>query len=128
MLADVVHLAALVAAQEKPAGPAGGCAGGVQSFPLLIIMLMIMYFVWLRPVTKERRAHQQMIEALKRGDEVVTQAGIFGRVVDISENIITLEVAKNVKIRVLRNTVAKKAAERAPDRAEDKKKASTKDA
>lgn len=125
MLADAVHLAqlALTQAQSKP----GGCAGQSPVF-MMLLMLMIMYFVWLRPVTKERKAHQQMIEALKRGDEVVTQAGMFGRVVDISENIVTLEVAKNVKIRVLKNTVAKKAQERAQERAEDKKKASAKDA
>ena len=88
-------------------------------------MMMITYFVWLRPTIKDQKARQKTIEALKRGDEVVTQAGIFGRVVDLSENIATLEVAKNVKIRVLKSTIVKRAQERTED---DPKKAPAKDA
>ena len=80
----------------------------MQMFAPLMIMIGIFYFLVMRPAAKERKKHQQMLDALKRGDEVVTASGILGRVTDIGEPFVTIEVARNVKIRVLRAQIAKK--------------------
>ncbi len=104
MYAQLHQLAALYAAQTAE-------GGGEPAFPgmlLPIVMMAILYFVWIRPSNKDRKSHQTMLEALKRGDEVVTTSGILGSVADMSDNIITLEVARNVKIRVLKSTIQKR--------------------
>lgn len=97
-----VHL--LFAAQE------GGQGGGFGSFDLLlpIILFAILYFVWLRPAAQERKKQHDLIQSLKRGDEVITQQGLFGTVADLQEKTLTLEVARNVKVKMLRTAVLRK--------------------
>ena len=102
MFAHLQQVALLLPAQA-PGGP--GCAGPDMFLP--VAMIAILYFVWIRPASKERKKHADLIAQLKRGDEVVTNSGIIGTVSDMTERIITLEVARNVKIRVLRSAVAK---------------------
>ena len=85
----------LVSQQQQ--GPAG-CAAGSSNMLLMAVMLGILYFVWIRPAGTERKKHQQMLEQLKRGDEVITNSGIFGTIADMDERTMTLEVARNVKI------------------------------
>lgn len=94
---------ALVAAQEQPAP---SCAGG--QFLLPVIMVAILYFVWLRPAQMDRKKHEELLKSIKRGDEVLTSTGIFGTVADIQEKVVSLEVARNVKIRVLRSAILRK--------------------
>lgn len=81
---------------------------------LPLVMIAILYVIWIRPATKERKSQQAMLEALKRGDEIVTTSGILGTIADISEGFLTIEVAKNVKIRVLKSAVAKRLEEPKP--------------
>ncbi len=103
MSPELARLGSLAIAQAPP----GGCGGAEQ--PLLFaLMFAILYFVWLRPASKERKSHAEMLKALKRGDRVVTASGIFGTVADKSENTVTLEVAKNVKIEMLKSQIAKR--------------------
>lgn len=104
MLPPVQHVAALLAAQTPESG--GGFGGADLVLP--VVMMLILYFVWIRPAGKERRQHQSMLDALKRGDEIVTSSGILGTVSDIQEKVMTIEVAKNVKIRVLKSAVSKR--------------------
>ncbi|MEQ8279646.1 MAG: preprotein translocase subunit YajC [Deltaproteobacteria bacterium] len=82
---------------------------------LPIVMMLILYFVWIRPAGKERRQQQAMLDALKRGDEIVTSSGILGTISDISDKVMTIEVAKNVKIRVLKSAVSKRVADLSSD-------------
>ena len=88
---------------------AGGAAGGAlfQFLPLILIFA-IMYFLLIRPQQKKLKQHQQMVAALRRGDQVVTQGGIIGKVSKVTEgqNEIELEIAQNVKVRVIRSTIA----------------------
>ncbi len=104
MLGPLWQLASLVPAQAERAPQ--GCAN--INILLPVLLFSILYFVWLRPAQKERRKHQDLLDSLKRGDEVLTSAGILGTVADMEEKVVTLEVARNVKIRVLRSTVARK--------------------
>jgi preprotein translocase subunit YajC len=71
-----------------------------------ILIFVIMYFMVIRPQQKRARDHQNMLSKLKRNDEVMTSGGIYGKVVDLKENVVTLEVAQNVRIRVNRAQIA----------------------
>ena len=93
---------------------------------LPIVMMLILYFVWIRPAGKERRQHQSMLDALKRGDEIVTSSGILGTISDISDKVMTIEVAKNVKIRVLKSAVSKRVADLSADGDKSESSTSTK--
>lgn len=106
MYAQLHQVATLLAAQAPSGDPQGG--GGPSELLMIPLLLAIVYFVLIRPGNKDRKQHQQMMDALKRGDEVVTTSGILGTVADISEGVVTLEVARNVKIRVLKSTIHKR--------------------
>lgn len=83
-----------------------GCQGmGGMLFPL-VLMFVIIYFLMIRPQQKQQKRHKSMISALKRGDRIITNAGIFGTITGLTESTMTLEVAKNVHIRVLRAQIA----------------------
>ena len=79
-----------------------------QFIPLILIFA-IMYFLLIRPQQKKLKEHQAMVAALRRGDQVVTQGGLIGKVVKVKEdgsNEIEVEIAENVKVRVVKTTVA----------------------
>lgn len=89
--------------------PAGGLTGLFTSSPLvpLIFMLVIMYFLVLRPQQKRVADHRAMIASIKRGDTVVTSGGIIGKVVRvINDSELQVEIAEGVRVRVIRATVA----------------------
>jgi preprotein translocase subunit YajC len=73
----------------------------VQMLPLVLIFV-VFYFLLIRPQTKKAKEHREMISKLQNGDEVVTAGGILGRIVEISDGFVTLEVASGVKIKVQR--------------------------
>ncbi len=70
-----------------------------------VIMLGILYFLMIRPQQKKMKEHQNLVSSLKDGDEVVTSSGILGTIAGMSEKVVTLEVSKNVQIKVLRSQV-----------------------
>ena len=77
-----------------------------QFIPLILIFA-IMYFLLIRPQQKKMKEHQAMVAGLRRGDTVVTQGGLIGKVVKVKEdNELEVEVADGVKVRVVQNTVA----------------------
>ncbi|KEJ95625.1 preprotein translocase subunit YajC [Pseudosulfitobacter pseudonitzschiae] len=79
----------------------------IGQFVPLILIFGIMYFLLIRPQQKKVKEHQAMVQALRRGDQVVTQGGIIGKVVKVKEdNELELEVADGVKIRVVQSTIA----------------------
>jgi preprotein translocase subunit YajC len=87
---------------------AGGAGSAFASFVPLILIFAIMYFLLIRPQQKKLKEHQAMVAALRRGDQVVTQGGIIGKVVKVKEdgsNEIEVEIADNVKVRIVKSTV-----------------------
>ncbi|NHF74184.1 preprotein translocase subunit YajC [Paracoccus xiamenensis] len=92
-------------AYAQAAGGAGG-AGAIAQFIPLILIFVIMYFLILRPQQKRMKDHRNMVSALKRGDQVVTQGGLIGKVTDVKDDEITVEIAQGVKVRVVRATIA----------------------
>jgi preprotein translocase subunit YajC len=86
---------------------AGGGAGALGSFIPLILIFAIMYFLLIRPQQKKLKEHQAMVAALRRGDQVVTQGGLIGKVSKVKDDQeLELEIADGVKVRVVRNTIA----------------------
>jgi preprotein translocase subunit YajC len=71
-----------------------------------ILIFIIMYFLVIRPQQKKARAHQEMLNKLKKNDEVMTSGGIYGKVISLADNVVTLEVAPNVRIRVHRPQIS----------------------
>lgn len=73
----------------------------------LILILVIMYFFLIRPQQKKVKDHAAMVAALRRGDEVVTQGGLIGKITKVKDDTeVEVEIARDVKIRVLRPTIA----------------------
>ena len=88
---------------------AGGAGAGsaFASFVPLILIFAIMYFLLIRPQQKKMKEHKAMVEALRRGDQVLTQGGIIGKVTKVQEDgTIEVEIADGVKVKVLRHTIA----------------------
>lgn len=77
----------------------------MSSLVPVLVIFGIFYFLIIRPQKKKDREHKSFLESLKKGDEVLTQSGIYGRIAAVTEGIVTLEVAQNVKIRVAKSTI-----------------------
>lgn len=80
--------------------------GGLMSFLPLIVIFAVFYFMLIRPQMKRSKEHRQLVSQLAKGDEVVTNGGLLGRITDVSETFITIEVADNVQIKMQRQAVA----------------------
>jgi preprotein translocase subunit YajC len=77
----------------------------VQLFPVAGI-IAIFYFIVIRPASQQRRKTEAMLQALKKGDRVLTSAGIYGTVQGVENEIVWLKIAENVKIRVAKSAIA----------------------
>ena len=90
------------------APPQNGQEAGnpIVAFLPLIIIFAIFYFLLIRPQQKRAKEHQNFLANLKRGDQVVTNGGLIGRIVALSDDVVTLEVADKVRVQVMRNQIA----------------------
>lgn len=81
--------------------------GALGQFLPLILIFAIMYFLLIRPQQKKVKEHQAMVTAVRRGDQVITQGGLIGKVVKVKDdNEVEVELAENVKVRVVKSTIA----------------------
>ena len=90
-------------AQAAPA--AGGTESSLMSLLPLVLMFVVLYFIMIRPQMKRQKEHKAMIEALAKGDEVVTNGGMVGRVSKLGESFVHVEVANGVELQVQRQAV-----------------------
>ncbi|MGY3436537.1 MULTISPECIES: preprotein translocase subunit YajC [unclassified Marinovum] len=83
-------------------------SSAIAQFVPLILIFAIMYFLLIRPQQKKMKQHTNMVNALRRGDQVVTQGGLIGKVTKVKEgdNEIEVEIAEGVKVRVVQATIA----------------------
>jgi len=88
-------------AQASGAGP----DAGIMNIGLLVLMLVVFWFILIRPQMKRAKEHKAMVEALEKGAEVVTAGGIVGRITKLGEGYVSLEIADNTEIVVQRNAV-----------------------
>jgi preprotein translocase subunit YajC len=84
-----------------------GSGGGLMSLlPMLIIFILFMYFVMIRPQTKKAKEHNKLMVNLKKGDEIVTIAGMLGRIEKITDEFITVNIAENVNVSMRKNAIS----------------------
>ena len=91
-------------AQTAPAAAAGGESSLLTMLPL-VLMFVVLYFVMIRPQMKRQKEHRAMIDALAKGDEIVTVGGVLGKVSKLGESYLDIEVAKGVEMQVQRSAV-----------------------
>jgi preprotein translocase subunit YajC len=86
----------------------GGATSGSGLSALLfpVALIVVFYFLLIRPQQKKQKEHRQMVEALAVGDEVITGGGVLGKVTEIGEQFMTVEIADGVSVKVQRHTVA----------------------
>ena len=97
----------------------GGGFGGMESLLPLVLIFVVFYFLLIRPQQKKQKIHREMLEALRRGDRVVTAGGIVGTITKASETELTVEISEGIKVKVMRGMIsdvlAKTEARDAPD-------------
>jgi preprotein translocase subunit YajC len=108
-------------ASAKAKAPEGGLFSGPMSFLPIIIVLVLLYFILLRPQGKEDKNRKKMVAAMKKNDSVMTIGGLVGKVVDIKDDRVVLKVdeANNVKMTYLKSAIQRVLTD--TDKAEDRK-------
>jgi preprotein translocase subunit YajC len=93
------------------AAPMAGGASTIASFVPLILIFVVFYFLLIRPQQKKAKEHQNYLSNLKKGDKVITGGGIHGQITGLTDTVVTLEIAENVRIKVNRAAIAGAAAD-----------------
>ena len=95
---------------QSAGAPAGAGAFHIVSLLPLVLIFVVFYFLLIRPQQKKMRDHREVISSLKRGDKVITGGGIVGTIVksDEGKQVMTVEIAPNVRIDVIRSTITDK--------------------
>jgi len=95
----------LFLAQAPTTAPAGSPFSGATTFIWMGAMIVIMYYVMIRPQSKRQKEHQRLISSLKTGDRIVTGSGIHGMITNVKDTTVTVKVADNVKIEMEKSAV-----------------------
>ena len=88
------------------AGGAGGEGGGFGAFIPLILMFAIFYFLLIRPQQKKAKQHKQLLSELKKGDRVVSTGGLHGVITGLTDEVVTVEIAPKIRVKISRGSVA----------------------
>ena len=86
-------------AYAQTAAAAGPMESAMQFLPI-ILMFVVLYFLMIRPQQKKAKEHKALLEALAKGDEVITQSGMVGRISKVGDDFVTVEIAENVEIQM----------------------------
>jgi preprotein translocase subunit YajC len=92
-----------------PGGAAGGAGGGMAAFQQiipLVFMFAIFYFLLIRPQQKKAKEHKALLESMKKGDNVITAGGVHGKITAVENELVTLEIANNVNIKITKSYIA----------------------
>lgn len=92
-------------AYAQTAGSTGGAQGGLMGLLPIVLMFVVLYFIMIRPQMKKQKELKAMIEALAKGDEVVTTGGLMGRISKLGDSVIHLEVAPGTEVQIQRQAV-----------------------
>lgn len=84
----------------------GATGGGLSFFIMMAVLFGLMYFMMIRPQQKRQKEHRAMLSALAKGDEVITNGGVAGRVDELGDSFVTVEIATGVKVKVQKGAIA----------------------
>lgn len=98
---------------QEAAAPANQAAGLEQFIPLLLIFV-VFYFLLIRPQQKKMKQHKEMLDTLRRGDEVVLGGGILGKIIKVGDPEVSVEIADGVRVKVLKSSIAEVKAKTEP--------------
>ena len=87
-------------------GTGGGQGGGFSAFVPLILMFAIFYFLLIRPQQKKAKLHRELVASLKKGDKVVSSGGLHGVVTGLTDDVVTMEIAPKVRVKVSRGNIS----------------------
>jgi len=87
-------------------GAQGAQGGGIEFFIMIGIFFLIMYFMIIRPQSKRAKEHKVMVDSLSKGDEVVSNGGLLGKITSVGDSFVDLQVAEGVEIKVQKSAVA----------------------
>ena len=104
-LATMAATAGLAAPQLALAANAAPTGAGLASLAPLALIIVIFYFLLIRPQQKRMKAHRNMIDEMKKGDKVITAGGIIGTIHDVSEDTVKLDIADKVRVTIKRDTI-----------------------
>ena len=90
-------------AQGAPAGPAGPPYADIL---FIVVIFVVFYFLLIRPQQKRTKEHKKLVEALSKGDEVVTNGGLLGKITKAGDSFVTVEISQGTEVRVQRGSVA----------------------
>ena len=96
-ISDAMAEAAPVAAQQQP--------GLMEALFPFIILFIVFYFLLIRPQSKRAKEHKSMVDAISKGDEIVTQGGLYGKITEVSEEYLQVKLADNVEVKLQRGAV-----------------------
>ncbi len=101
-------------AMAQPGGQGGGDVNTLIQLLPMVLIFAVFYLLLIRPQQKKAKEHKQMLENLKKGDTIITQGGLYGKIVSIEDQVVNLEIAKDVKVRMVRGNIAMVAPSPAP--------------
>lgn len=84
----------------------GGAGGGFGAFLPLIIMFAIFYFLLIRPQQRKAKQHREMLSSIKKGDRVVSSGGLHGVVTGLTDDLVTMEIAPKIRVKVSRGSIS----------------------
>lgn len=93
-------------AHAQAAAPAGAAGGGFSFIIMMVVLFALMYFMMIRPQMKRQKEHRALVAALAKGDEVITNGGMAGRIDEVGESFVTVEIADGVKIKIQKVAIA----------------------
>jgi preprotein translocase subunit YajC len=95
----------------KEGTPAAAAPNALSMFVPMIAVFVIFYFLLIRPQKKQQKLHQEMLSQLKKGDDVITNSGIYGSIFAVEEKFYILSIAEKTKIKILKSQIATKYSE-----------------
>lgn len=93
-------------AAAQATGGSGSAQNSIVGMLPLLLIFVVFYFMLIRPQNKKAKEHRAMVAALETGTEIATAGGIVGKVTEVGENFLTVEIANNVLVKVQRNTIS----------------------
>ncbi|MCP5196237.1 MAG: preprotein translocase subunit YajC [Gammaproteobacteria bacterium] len=101
---SILNLLVPAASAQATGAPSGEM--GLLNLLFPIILIGAFYFLLIRPQTKRAKEHKQMVDALKKGDEIVSGGGMLGRIIEVGENFVQVELADDVQIKIQKQAIS----------------------